>query len=393
MTTSPEIVLPYLGKSTFTVPTPLGLLEPDVFTREETLSYARAAVLADRASVADRGVQAVPGERYCLVCEKSGHLTTECQSTHGLNTPEDRELHRICALAASVASPAAPASPVVPGELVACPDDLRDELTCMLEGLQQWSMLTKNTHAEMLRRLEAALDSLLNPLCEPTGGPAPASPSVAQAEPSRAAGSMSKEARQVGALMANTMFNLAQQTRKFDDYHRNLFKSMQVKWDAAIRASAEEAQAEPSELESRRANQSQEGTQSELWRIGLLEWGVAGWRSEVQHRPAINIYRQRLDDFWRRVIRKAGGDPDALVGPEEPAPDRPGVASLVASEDTKRLNALTDPAVMSKLDFDSHGAVFVLTEGGWFETSLRQAIDAARIATLPSTPKAEGEQA
>ena len=38
-------------------------------------------------------------ERYCLACEKSGHLTTECYSTHGLNTPRDRELFRLTGLA------------------------------------------------------------------------------------------------------------------------------------------------------------------------------------------------------------------------------------------------------------------------------------------------------
>lgn len=34
-------------------------------------------------------------ERYCLACEKLGHLTTECHSTHGLNTPAARELFRL----------------------------------------------------------------------------------------------------------------------------------------------------------------------------------------------------------------------------------------------------------------------------------------------------------
>lgn len=39
-----------------------------------------------------------------------------------------------------------------------------------------------------------------------------------------------------GGLMANTMFNLAQQTHKFGDYHCKLFKSMRVRWDAAREA-------------------------------------------------------------------------------------------------------------------------------------------------------------
>jgi hypothetical protein len=32
---------------------------------------------------------------YCLACQKEGHRTTECWSTHGLNTPADWELHRL----------------------------------------------------------------------------------------------------------------------------------------------------------------------------------------------------------------------------------------------------------------------------------------------------------
>jgi hypothetical protein len=40
-----------------------------------------------------------PDERvnvpYCLACQKEGHRTTECWSTHGLNTPADWELHRL----------------------------------------------------------------------------------------------------------------------------------------------------------------------------------------------------------------------------------------------------------------------------------------------------------
>ena len=38
-------------------------------------------------------------ERYCLACEKGGHLTTECHATHGLNTRRARELFRLINLA------------------------------------------------------------------------------------------------------------------------------------------------------------------------------------------------------------------------------------------------------------------------------------------------------
>ena len=36
-------------------------------------------------------------ERYCLFCEKPGHLTSACHSTQGLNTPRDREMFRLVA--------------------------------------------------------------------------------------------------------------------------------------------------------------------------------------------------------------------------------------------------------------------------------------------------------
>lgn len=66
MTASPEIVLP---------PLPIGDIDvyfngqrtDPAFTAEQVQAFARAAVLADRASVADRGVQAVPGEPVARV--------------------------------------------------------------------------------------------------------------------------------------------------------------------------------------------------------------------------------------------------------------------------------------------------------------------------------------
>lgn len=47
----------------------------------------------------------------------------------------------------------------------------------------------------------------------------------------------------------------------------------------------------------------------------LLQWAVDKWKDEVANRPLVNIHRRTLDDTWRQVIRRAGGDPDALVGP------------------------------------------------------------------------------
>lgn len=51
----------------------------------------------------------------------------------------------------------------------------------------------------------------------------------------------------------------------------------------------------------------------------LLNWAVARWNDEVAHRPLVNKNRRPLDDAWRQVIRFAGGDPDALVGPSHDA--------------------------------------------------------------------------
>ena len=49
---------------------------------------------------------------------------------------------------------------------------------------------------------------------------------------------------------------------------------------------------------------------------GLLEWAVERWNSEVANRPLINIHRRSLDDTWRQLIRKLGGDPNELLGPD-----------------------------------------------------------------------------
>jgi len=43
--------------------------------------------------------QPEPVEKWCLVCDCAGHSTDECHSTHGLNTPRDREIARLSAKA------------------------------------------------------------------------------------------------------------------------------------------------------------------------------------------------------------------------------------------------------------------------------------------------------
>ena len=47
-------------------------------------------------------------EKWCLHCDKDDHRTTECWSTYGLNTPQDRELARLCMGAQPAAEPVAP---------------------------------------------------------------------------------------------------------------------------------------------------------------------------------------------------------------------------------------------------------------------------------------------
>lgn len=47
----------------------------------------------------------------------------------------------------------------------------------------------------------------------------------------------------------------------------------------------------------------------------LIEWAAEQWRDQVANRPLQNIHRRSLDDTWRQVIRRMGGDDVALIGP------------------------------------------------------------------------------
>ena len=47
----------------------------------------------------------------------------------------------------------------------------------------------------------------------------------------------------------------------------------------------------------------------------LIEFAVDSWNSQVKNRPLVNIHRPALDSVWRQVIKWAGGDPEALLGP------------------------------------------------------------------------------
>lgn len=46
----------------------------------------------------------------------------------------------------------------------------------------------------------------------------------------------------------------------------------------------------------------------------LLLWAVSRWFAEVADRPMQNIHRRTLDETWRQVIKKLGGNPDELIG-------------------------------------------------------------------------------
>ena len=46
----------------------------------------------------------------------------------------------------------------------------------------------------------------------------------------------------------------------------------------------------------------------------LLQWAVSRWQAEVGSRPMANVHRRTLDDTWRQVIQRLGGDDLALVG-------------------------------------------------------------------------------
>lgn len=47
----------------------------------------------------------------------------------------------------------------------------------------------------------------------------------------------------------------------------------------------------------------------------VVDWAVERWHAEVANRPLRNIHRRTLDDTWRQVIRRFGGDDEMLIGP------------------------------------------------------------------------------
>lgn len=47
----------------------------------------------------------------------------------------------------------------------------------------------------------------------------------------------------------------------------------------------------------------------------LLDWAVNNWKEQVQQRPLGNVHRRTLDDVWRQVIKRAGVNPESVIGP------------------------------------------------------------------------------
>jgi len=63
--------------------------------------YTEMVAKIEKAFGTQRQPEAVhePDAKWCLVCNCEGHTTDECHSTHGLNTPRDREVARLSAKA------------------------------------------------------------------------------------------------------------------------------------------------------------------------------------------------------------------------------------------------------------------------------------------------------
>lgn len=73
-----------------------------------------------------------------------------------------------------------------------------------------------------------------------------------------------------------------------------------AKWTAALPPApvAQQVAAEPADEKGR-----------------LAIWATERWHAEVAYRPLVNVHRRTLDDTWRQVLRYAGADPVALLGP------------------------------------------------------------------------------
>ena len=57
-------------------------------------------------------------------------------------------------------------------------------------------------------------------------------------------------------------------------------------------------------------------TQAHAFSMGEVKWAVEQWQREVANRPMHNMHRRSLDDTWRQVIQRHGGDDVSLCGPK-----------------------------------------------------------------------------
>ncbi len=104
----------------------------------QDLDSGLSQALADKPGamrLAREAAAEIPAEHYCLVCEKAGHLTTECRSTVGLNTPANRELMRLCHAALNAATTHPQAAPVLDERAA---DPVREALVRRLRDTPNW---------------------------------------------------------------------------------------------------------------------------------------------------------------------------------------------------------------------------------------------------------------
>lgn len=53
----------------------------------------------------------------------------------------------------------------------------------------------------------------------------------------------------------------------------------------------------------------------QIFKKDVVTWAVGRWETEVMNRPLRNIHRRTLDDTWRQIIRRFGGNDRELCGP------------------------------------------------------------------------------
>lgn len=86
---------------------------------EDVVTIVKAALAPASPPKAEGEAVRPNDENYCLVCEKAGHRTEECWSTHGYNTPRDKEIFRLAQLAhLALAAPVQPAEGAEPSREV-----------------------------------------------------------------------------------------------------------------------------------------------------------------------------------------------------------------------------------------------------------------------------------